>query len=138
MKIPQKLDYAMRAMVQLALRNDQSLLSRIEDLAEAEGIPQHFLAQILSELRRAGLVTSRRGKKGGYVLGRPAASINLHDIITAIEGGDLLQFDAVQQGASAAIIRSVWIEINEMLKQEGQSRSLQQLAEKTQTPMFFI
>lgn len=138
MKIPQKLDYALRAMVQLALRHDQSILSRMDELAEAEAIPNQFLAQILSELRKAGLIESRRGKKGGYVLGRPPATITLYDIIVAIEGGEFLQHDATQKGSSAYVVRNVWITINDMLKRETQKKTLQQLADKTQTPMFFI
>ena len=60
MKLTVKLDYACRAMTQLAKRYERGLVSSIDQVAEAEEIPAKYLAQILSDLRQGGLVESRR------------------------------------------------------------------------------
>lgn len=138
MKVPQKLDYAMRAMVQLALHYNQSQVLRIEELGEAEAIPSQFLAQILGDLRKAGLVKSKRGKQGGYILSSSPASIRYYDIIAAIEGEEFLQHDAKKGGASADIVHNIWKAMNEQLKKECKARTLQDLCDKSQIPMFFI
>ena len=72
MKISQKLEYACRALAQLAKHHDGRTLTRLEDLAQREAVSGNFLVQILNDLRRAGLIESRRGKAGGYLLGRSA------------------------------------------------------------------
>src|SRR4051812_8532247 len=69
MRTTAKADYAVRAAVELAAAGD---LTTAEQIAHAQAIPLNFLENILRDLRRAGLVDSRRGQAGGYVLARPA------------------------------------------------------------------
>src|SRR5664280_880066 len=71
MRIPAKVDYAIRAMAELASVGDTSV--KAEQLADAQGIPLKFLRGILTDLRRGRLVRSQRGPEGGFVLGRPAS-----------------------------------------------------------------
>src|SRR5439155_22450303 len=78
-----KADYAVRAAVELAGSGD---LLTAEHMAQAQAIPVNFLENILRDLRRAGIVESRRGQQGGYVLARPAEEISLADVIRAVEG----------------------------------------------------
>jgi Rrf2 family protein len=78
-----KADYAVRASVELAAANG---LVTAEQIAQAQEIPLNFLENILRDLRRAGLVESRRGQAGGYVLARPADTISIADVIRAVEG----------------------------------------------------
>jgi len=82
-RVSAKVDYALRAMLELAAAGD---LVKGEQLATAQGIPQKFLESILIDLRHAELVASRRGAEGGYALARPAAEISLADVIRAVEG----------------------------------------------------
>lgn len=82
--ISARVDYAMRALVVLA-GSDQERLS-CEALAEAQQIPTRFLEGILNQLRRAGIVASRRGNEGGYLLSRPAKDIMVADVIRALDG----------------------------------------------------
>ena len=70
MRVSAKVDYALRAMLELAVAADE--LVKSERIATAQGIPQKFLENILLDLRHAELVTSRRGVEGGYALARPA------------------------------------------------------------------
>ena len=58
----------------------------IKELAERRGIPEQFLAQLFSTLRRAGILSSHRGVKGGYTLARPAEEINVLEVVQALDG----------------------------------------------------
>jgi Rrf2 family cysteine metabolism transcriptional repressor len=58
----------------------------IKELAERRDIPEQFLEQLFSTLRRAGLLTSHRGVKGGYTLARPAEEINVLEVVQALDG----------------------------------------------------
>jgi Rrf2 family protein len=78
-----KADYAVRAAVELATVGG---LVNAEQIAQAQDIPLNFLENILRDLRRAGIVESRRGQAGGYALARPAEQISVADVIRAVEG----------------------------------------------------
>jgi Rrf2 family protein len=84
-RISSKADYAVRATAELAVAAGQGPVPA-ERIAKAQGIPLGFLLKILSELRYARIVRSRRGAEGGYELGRPADQITLADVIRAVEG----------------------------------------------------
>jgi len=83
-RITAKVDYAVRAAVELAAAPPGPVKG--EALAARQGIPVKFLENILSDLRRAGLVASQRGAEGGYRLARPPADVSVADIIRAVEG----------------------------------------------------
>ena len=83
MRTTAKADYAVRAAVELAAAGD---LVTAEHVAQAQQIPLNFLENILRDLRRSGIVESRRGQAGGYVLARPATEITIADVIRAVEG----------------------------------------------------
>jgi Rrf2 family protein len=85
MRITAKVDYAVRAAIELA-GADRGTPVKGDRIAAAQDIPMKFLENILSELRRAGLVGSRRGADGGYWLARPPAEVTIADIIRAVEG----------------------------------------------------
>lgn len=112
MRVSAKVDYALRALVELAARpNDQPVKG--EELAGLQGIPLRFLENILAELRNAGVVASRRGAEGGYWLARPAGEVTMGDVIRALEGPlanvqgvrpDLVRFEG-----HAAPLRDVWV-----------------------------
>jgi len=75
-----------RAAVELAAAGNEDRPVKGEQLARAQGIPQNFLENILTELRRAGIVRTRRGADGGYQLARPAAEVTVADVLRAVEG----------------------------------------------------
>jgi Rrf2 family protein len=85
MHLTAKADYAVRAVVELAVSSPDSP-RRVDSVARAQGIPVSFLENILAQLRSSGIVRNRRGPTGGYWLARPADEINLADIIRAVEG----------------------------------------------------
>jgi Rrf2 family protein len=87
-RISAKVDYAVRAALELSRRSPDRLSAptKGERLGEAQTIPTKYLENILSELRRAGIVGSRRGAEGGYWMARPASEVTVADIIRAVEG----------------------------------------------------
>ena len=87
MRISAKADYAVRAVLVLAGRRVRGPGPvKIDDVARAGGVPPKFLESILVQLKRAGLVDSKRGADGGYWLARPAEEISVADVLRAIDG----------------------------------------------------
>ncbi len=84
MRIPASVDYAIRALAELAAAGDGHVT--VEQLASAQSIPTKFLHTIMTDLKRARLVTSQRGPEGGFALARPADEISLADIFRALDG----------------------------------------------------
>ncbi len=84
LRISAKVDYAVRALVEVARGDGQPV--KAHDIAERQGIPGRFLGAVLTQLRRNGLVESRRGGDGGYWLSRPSTEICVADVIAAIDG----------------------------------------------------
>src|SRR3954470_1687647 len=85
MRVSAKVDYAVRAMTELATQ-EAGRPVKGDQLAAAQHIPTKFLENILGELRASGLVASQRGAEGGYWLAQPADKISVADIIRAVEG----------------------------------------------------
>ncbi|KOU55538.1 Rrf2 family transcriptional regulator [Streptomyces sp. WM4235] len=85
MRISARADYAVRAALQLAGSQHDGPL-KAEAIAEAQDIPHKFLEGILNDMRRGGLVLSRRGGNGGYRLAKPAESISIADVIRVVDG----------------------------------------------------
>jgi Rrf2 family protein len=83
--ISQKAKYALRALVSLA-RAGRGETRMIGEISREQAIPKKFLEQILLELKRAGLVASRRGRAGGYELLRPAEQITFGEVLRLIDG----------------------------------------------------
>ena len=85
MKVSTRGDYASRALLSLALHRDDGPTS-VRDIADRTGLPQPYLEQILLALKGAGLVRSKRGAGGGYVLSRDPSEITLAQIVSAVDG----------------------------------------------------
>jgi Rrf2 family protein len=84
-KLSNKGRYGVRALFDIAFHND-GRPTQIREIAERELIPMRFLEQIFQDLKKAGLIGSKRGPRGGYHLARPADAISLGDVIRALEG----------------------------------------------------
>ena len=84
MQVNAKVDYALRALAELAVADPGPM--KAEAISRAQGIPPKFLENILLELRHAGIVLSQRGAEGGYRLGLPANEITLADVIRVVDG----------------------------------------------------
>jgi Rrf2 family protein len=121
-RVSAKVDYALRAIVELAATAavETEGLVKSERLATAQAIPPKFLESILLELRHAGLVASQRGADGGYRLGRPATEISVADVIRAVEGPIATIRGArpedVTYVGSAVALRDVWIDLRTAIR----------------------
>ena len=118
MRISAKVDYALRAMIELAAATPAQVKG--ERLAAAQSIPHKFLENILADLRNGGLVASQRGAEGGYRLALPPGEITVADVIRVVEGpiasvrGERPD-DIVYEGV-AAPLRDVWIELRTAMR----------------------
>ncbi|MCL6548232.1 MAG: Rrf2 family transcriptional regulator [Alicyclobacillus sp.] len=86
MKVSQRTEYGLRAMVAIAAMAGEQRPVPLSAVAEAEGIPEQFLDQIVMKLRKAGFVKSVRGVNGGYLLSRPAEEISVGSVVRVLEG----------------------------------------------------
>lgn len=137
MKLSVKIDYACRVLAQIARLHGTAELAHVESLAKIEAVPANYLAQILSELREGGLITSRRGKQGGYALARPPEEITLFDIVKLVEG-EVLESSGAAKGQSGRRVELVWREVRTALEDELRRHTLAQLAAKTSEGMYYI
>ncbi len=85
MRIPMKVDYGVRALVELAMHFGEGQVQASE-IAYKQGIPEAYLEQVMTALNKFGLVRSRRGPQGGYTLGMDPADITLSMVMTTLEG----------------------------------------------------
>ncbi|MGH3586583.1 MAG: RrF2 family transcriptional regulator [Pseudonocardia sp.] len=112
MRISAKADYAVRAAAELAASVDEGPVPA-ETLARAQQVPHRFLEAILSDLRREGIVASRRGAGGGYVLARPADRVTVADVVRAVDGPLVFVRDArpsdLEYSGAAASLLHVWV-----------------------------
>ena len=113
MRTTAKADYAVRAAVELAAAGDGSRTA--DEISQSAGIPINFLENILADLKRAGIVQSRRGSGGGHLLARPADEIAIADVIRAVEGPLAnvrgISPDALEYPGASARLRDVWVAV---------------------------
>ena len=106
-------------------------------MAQREAVSGNFLVQILNDLRRAGLVDSRRGKAGGYLLARPADTITLRQIVDAVDPA-LLQTSVSTEGQSGTAVRVAWDQVSVNLHNTLDRISLESMVSGQGAPMFYI
>jgi Rrf2 family iron-sulfur cluster assembly transcriptional regulator len=122
MKVSTRGDYACRALVSLAIHDNGEGPTSVRDIAERTGLPQPYLEQILLALKGAGLVRSKRGVGGGYVLAREPASITLGSIVSAVDGPIVLgDFGEPHQNGACdhegqCVLLAVWAEVSEQMR----------------------
>jgi Rrf2 family protein len=123
-KVSTRGDYAARALVSLALHTAESGPTSVRDIAERTGLPQPYLEQILLALKGAGLVRSKRGVGGGYVLARAAEDITLADIVSAVDGpivaGDfgLPHQDGACDHEGQCVLLALWGDVGEQMRRQ--------------------
>jgi Rrf2 family protein len=119
MRVSAKADYALRAVIELAVMGGESPVKG-ERIAQAQEIPLKFLENILGDLRHAGIVRSQRGVEGGYWLARPAEEITVAEVVRAVEGPIAnvrgVGPEQVEYAGSAEKLRDVWIAVRANLR----------------------
>ena len=113
MKLSTRGEYGLLALVDLALFSGGQPLQSAQ-IAERQGIPKQYLDQLMMDLKRSGLVLSRRGRQGGYQLARPANTITLWEAISTfgvpIDAGRFMRVKGGRAQACLKIVKQFWDE----------------------------
>jgi Rrf2 family protein len=147
LKVSQKVEYGMRAMIELALRRDRDVdeLVPARSIAESQRIPLRFLEQQLGALHKAGLVESFRGAGGGCRLSRPAQDIRVANIVDALEGplypmGCLSAEDHTCFADAQCGLQELWGDVQVAIRQVFERMTLADMVAKhrklTERPIF--
>ncbi len=99
-----KAEYGVRVMVELARRAGEAPIP-LAEIAEHDGLPLAYLEHLVARLRKAGLVDSRRGSRGGYMLARPAGEITMAEVVEALEGS-IAPIECISEAADGSIVCS--------------------------------
>src|SRR5512137_2853126 len=139
MRFSLKSEYALRAILDLAVHASPTQLARTSDIARRTATPAKFLEAVLGQLRRAGIVESQRGSRGGHRLATPPSRIAASAVIRAVEGPDALATRPTQRrptsGAAAPVARAIhqlWTEAETALVATLDGTSIEDLVRRVQ------
>ncbi len=133
-KVSTRGDYASRALVSLALHDGETRPNSVRDIAERTGLPQPYLEQILLALKGAGLVRSKRGVGGGYVLARSPSLIRLSEIVGAVDGpitaGDFGEphTNGACDHEGQCVLLAIWADVGDRMRHMLSSVTLADIA----------
>lgn len=130
MKVSTRGDYAARALLSLALHASDRPTS-VKEIAERTNLPQPYLEQILLAVKGAGLVQSKRGVGGGYVLARPADRITLAEILAAVDGPLVTVIGEHDHCEGHCVLQEVWSGVSEEMRGILEGYTLADLVERT-------
>jgi Rrf2 family protein len=132
-RVSAKVDYALRAMTELAAASPS--LMTAEQLATAQKIPPKFLESILAQLRNGGLVASQRGAEGGYRLAKLPQEISIADVIRELEGPIATvrgaRPDELEYSGPATGLRDIWLELRSQMRGVLEQTTLADLLTKS-------
>ena len=133
MRVSAKSDYALRALIEMAISDNGRAISA-EELGRRQEIPRGFLQAILADLRRAGIVMSQRGQAGGWRLARPADAVSVADVIRAVDGPLVsvygLRPEGVNYNDRADELQKVWIAARSALRDVFEQVTIGHIAAK--------
>ena len=131
MELSCKSEYALLALVELSANHASNEPMQIRQIATQQNIPDRYLEQLLATLRRAGLVRSQRGARGGYLLARSPWQITLYDVVSCIEGFDTRSEPReAPETSEGVVITEVWQEVRRAAEAVLQKYTLQDLQER--------
>jgi Rrf2 family iron-sulfur cluster assembly transcriptional regulator len=130
MKVSTRGDYAARALLSLAL-HDSDRPTSVKEIAERTDLPQPYLEQILLAVKGAGLVRSKRGVGGGYVLARPPEEITLAQILAAVDGPLTTVMGEHDHCEGHCVLQEVWVGVSDETQQFLEGFTLAELVKRT-------
>jgi len=136
LKLSTKGRYGLRALIDLAQHSEREPVS-ITSIAGRQDISERYLEQLMSMLKKAGLVKSIRGASGGYVLAREAGDISVGDVLRALEGSlepvecSGLNSEEGCKAADSCVTKYVWQRISESINQTVDEIKLEQLVKES-------
>jgi Rrf2 family iron-sulfur cluster assembly transcriptional regulator len=131
-KVSTRGDYAARALLSLALHESDRPTS-VKEIAERTTLPQPYLEQILLAVKGAGLVRSKRGVGGGYVLARSPERITLAEIVAAVDGPLITVMGEHDHCEGHCVLQEVWVGVSEETRTVLDRVTLADLVERTRT-----
>jgi Rrf2 family protein len=145
MELSSRLEYALIALLEIAKYQAQGKPLKVNEIAASQSLPERYLDQIFTSLKRQGIISSQRGMKGGYLLAKELWQITLLDVVMAIEGGgnqkkvDLTISNTVEK----TVIVQTFDEIKESVDGILKNYTLQDLAKilearRQDSPMYYI
>ena len=133
MRIPMKVDYGVRALVELAMHFGEGQVQTSE-IAYKQGIPEAYLEQVMTTLNKFGLVRSRRGPQGGYTLGMDPADITLSMVMTTLEGNtsplDCLTSPTDCMFSESCAQQEVWKSVEDSIQSVLSNTTLAHIAQR--------
>jgi Rrf2 family protein len=144
-ELSSRLEYALVALLEIAARQEQGKPLKVNEIAASQALPERYLDQIFTLLKRQGILSSQRGMKGGYLLAKEMWQITLLDIVVAIEGGgdrkkvDLAVPNTLEKTTVVRTFEDIKDSVNEVLS----SYTLQDLVktlevQRQSSPMYYI
>ena len=147
MKLSTKGRYGLRALLDLALHQDEGLVP-LKDIARRQEFSLSYLEHLVAPLIAAGLVKSARGARGGVLLLKPPSEVKLSEVVEILEGSiapvDCVNNPALCHRAASCVTRDIWIEMKRAMSRVLDSTTLQDLVERqekrrqTETGMYYI
>jgi Rrf2 family protein len=144
-ELSSRLEYALVALLELAKYQAEGKPLKVNEIAASQSLPERYLDQIFTLLKRQGIISSQRGMKGGYLLARELWQITLLDVVLAIEGGgNLKKVDpATSNTLEKTIIVQTFDGIKDSVHDILKGYTLQDLAKTLETqrqssPMYYI
>ena len=145
MKLSSRLEYALVALLEIAKHQAQGKPLKVNEIAASQSLPERYLDQIFTSLKRQGILSSQRGMKGGYLLARELWQITLLDVVIAIEGsGDRQKIDPTSSNTlEKTVVVQTFEGIQDSVHDLLKSYTLQDLAKTLETqrqssPMYYI
>ncbi len=133
MRIPMRVDYGVRALVELAMHYEERQVQTSE-IASKQGIPESYLEQLMTTLNRFGFVKSRRGPQGGHMLAMDPSEINLSMIMTTLEGNtsplDCFTYPADCIFADSCAQQEIWKSVEDSIQNTLSNITLEHLAQR--------
>jgi len=144
-KLSTRTDYGTRAILDLAVHYGEGPVQSA-DIAARQAVPEAYLEQLLTSLRKAGLIRSTRGPHGGHELTRPPGDLTLSDVVTALEGPFTVDNPALDPATrdvpSACVIREMWAQVanaaSVTLRGLTVDELMQRLRERERRVMYYI
>lgn len=145
MELSSRLEYALVALLEIADRQAQGKPLKVNEIAASQSLPERYLDQILTLLKRQGIISSQRGMKGGYLLAKELWQITLLDVVLAIEGGgNQKKIDPTTPNTlEKTVIVQAFEEIKDSVNEILTSYTLQDFAKTLEakrhnSPMYYI
>ncbi len=147
MRVSSKAEYACRAILELSRGHKITEVIQINEIATRQNIPRKYLVQILLQLQRAGLVKSKRGATGGYMLARAPSDITLGDVMRTTDGALLSvecledrQGTEIRTNETDAVLKDIWQGVQQQLENIVDDITFEEISRKAEksTSMYYI